>query len=334
MKTKINLKTRSTLSAFVVCLTLTSACSTSATRGPTSVDSEANPLVSVDLRPELLQYDAKITLTETGPVKTHNHCNIKRIVLAGRDPVVPGSNSSEVVSAFIYTPKESSSTLPGKVLINPPTGGITPLDRGLAQSLCQKGAEVAVLETWSGYDEPGKIDFGSHDRASIRAIFAARYVIEYLNAPITILGSSVGAIYSSMIMGQDSRVKAGVFLVGGAPMVDVLTLTDQKIPATLREERMEQFHIADQKAYHDLLEKNVRISASDFASSSRAQDILMFVGLRDTTVPTATQIFLWKAWGQPERIDFKKNHVDTIVAASVLRKHKIMKFILAHAKTP
>jgi hypothetical protein len=128
-----------------------------------------DPLISVDLHPELAKYDGKIKISETGETTVTDDCEVKRVVIEGRDPVTQGI---EVISFFSYVPKKANSKILGKILIEPPTGGITLLDKAFAKSFCMAGAETALLETWTGYEESEKIDFGVHDRASIRAIFA------------------------------------------------------------------------------------------------------------------------------------------------------------------
>ncbi len=261
-------------------------------------------------------------------------CNVSRQVLKTVDPI---DHTAGEVSFYRYVPKTLGAHVGvgpyfGTIVIHPPTGGITGLDRGYAEGFCKGGISVALLETWTGYAEEGAFDFGTHDRASARAITATEAVIDHLGTPVALLGESVGAIYSSMVMGLDKRVKAAALIVGGGPLIDVLTETDQAIPAGMRLKRLTEYHLNPEQYRARLLE-NVKMSPTDHADKARQRDLFMVIGTRDTTVPTRTQWELWELWGQPTYHSFPLNHVQTIVAAYLFYRGNITSFLLSKLET-
>ena len=257
-------------------------------------------------------------------------CPIRKVVASAADPV---TGLPQKFSFFRWIPRHPGH-YSGKVVMDPPTGGLTPLDRAMAFALCSKGMEVALIETWDGYHEDGVLDFGLHERASLRAIAAARGVIEYLGTPVGILGTSLGSIYASLTMGADPRVMAGVFIVGGGPLPEVLTQSDQSGLVALRNTRCEQMGICDPAAYQAELERNISTNPLELADAKRAQDIFMVIGTRDKTVPTVNQEQLWNAWGQPEVVRIDRNHVGTILEASLTQQGRIVRFFSRKLQAP
>ncbi len=256
-------------------------------------------------------------------------CPIRKVVASAADPV---TGLPQKFSFFRWIPRHPGHYF-GKVVMDPPTGGVTPLDRAMAFALCSQGMEVALIETWDGYQEAGVLDFGLHERASLRAIAAARGVIEYLGTPVGILGTSLGSIYASLTMGADPRVMAGVFIVGGGPLPEILTQSDQSGLAALRNARCEQMGICDPAAYQAELERNISTNPLELSDANRAQDVFMVIGTRDKTVPTANQEQLWDAWGQPEVVRIDKDHVGTILETSVTLQSRIVRFFSRKLET-
>jgi hypothetical protein len=52
----------------------------------------------------------------------------------------------------------------------------------------------------------------------------------------------------------------------------------------------------------------------------------MYLGGRDTTVPTAQQRALWQAWGEPRSFSFAHGHFWTIVRAHLLHRVEMVEF--------
>ncbi len=290
----------------------------------------ADPLHTPDLRPLLDRARAtapSYKILEHHELKLNHHCRTESVILLGKDPVTGGPQKLELLR---YVPV-GRAALSTELLIHPPTkapaGGSTPLDQWYAEALCKDGIRTSIMETWDGYQEEGIYDFGSHDRAALRALAASRVALAYIQSPVYIFGTSVGAIYSSMLLGMEKQILGGVLIVGGAPLVEVLKTTDQTIPKTLRDLRMANYPIADLDAYEKLLSENVRISPENFIAPEKARNLFMVIATKDTTVPTPTQFKLWNDWGQPEHREVADSHVKTIVRSFLKYRKSIHSFL-------
>ena len=290
----------------------------------------SDPLHSPDLRPALEAARAaapSYRILEHHELELGSHCRTESVILQGDDPVTGGPQKLELLR-YIPVGREALST---ELLIHPPTkapaGGSTPLDRWYGEALCKAGIRTSIMETWDGYQESGIYDFGSHDRAALRALVATRVALAYIQSPVYIFGTSVGAIYSSMLLGMEKQVLGGVLIVGGAPLVEVLKTTDQTIPRTLRELRMANFPIADLDAYEKLLSENVRISPENYIAPEKKANLFMVIATQDTTVPTPAQFKLWNFWGQPDHREIADSHVKTVVRSFLKYRKNIRHFL-------
>ena len=230
----------------------------------------------------------------------------------------------------LYTPH---STPPGgdhprTVLVLPPTGGENVLDRGTARSFCAAGLRTAVLNSWTD-DRLVIVDWAQHDNASKRALKAVRETLDWLGEKrVGILGTSLGGIYASLAMAGDPRIAAAVLIVTGGPLADVLVATDQKVLLALRHTRCREFGVCDPAAYTARLRQAVKLDPPALAVAARRGDVLMYLGGRDTTVPTAQQRTLWQAWGEPRSFSFPHGHFWTIVRTHLLHRGEMAEFFV------
>jgi len=324
---------RKPLTANLLILLITS---TLANAGSISDPSVQDPLNTPDLRPLLTHLDSNFSVISQQVMASKGRCTISSVNIQGPDPITQIPQKVGM-TRYLPTNDNSSESAKTELFIMPPTsdisknprGASTPLDQWYALELCNQGIKATILENWDGYVEPGLYDFGTHDRNTLRAMHAAVMALHYINSPVYIFGTSVGAIFSSILLGMVDQIHGGVLLVGGAPLVEVLKTTDQTIPRTMREERLAhypQIHGLDD--YEKLLTKNVRISPENFIVPEKAKNMIMIMANKDTTVPTPTQISLWNDWGKPTLIQHHGDHVHTIVKSFLLDRYRLKKFLI------
>jgi dienelactone hydrolase len=216
------------------------------------------------------------------------------------------------------------------ILLLPPTGGENPLDRNMAGFLCGLGFRVVVVRGWKYDDEVSVEDFGFHDRQSIRMAAALRHVVEYINPTrpkqLGVLGTSLGGIRASFLLGIEPRVAAGVLIVAGGGMPEISSSSTEEGLTKLREARMARFSFASVDNYQAELSRHIKIDALDFIGSSGEKNVLMVIAGNDTTVPTQSQLRLHQAFGSQDRIDYSGNHLEAIVAAFSLNGLRFASF--------
>lgn len=266
--------------------------------------------------------DTQYSLQSRQTLSLSSNCHEEEVLLSGQDPL---NGTQSFVRLLQYSPLKRAS-FKTEILIHPPTktpeGGSNALDRGYARSFCRRGIRTTIMEGWSGYFEPNVYDFGTHDRATVRAVYASAVALKYIHAPVFLIGTSIGAIYGSFVMGLYPQVKGGVLVVGGAPLHEVLLDTNQEHLAKLRRHRMQMFGIKEQDDYEEKLIENIYYSPENFVDPKKSDFIQIVMASRDRTVSFKTQEKLWEAWGKPTKLSFPFKHVSTILASFLTQKSK------------
>jgi dienelactone hydrolase len=259
-------------------------------------------------------------------------CSKTAVEITAQDPVTlqPGK-----ILIKMYSRKGTIPTDLKTVIVMPPTGGENALDRGYAGTLCASGFRVALVEHWDS-DTVAELDMDMHDRGALRALAAVRHVVAYLNpkraGQLGILGTSVGAITSAMVLGAEPRISAGVLIVGGGGMVDVISASHEETLTKLREGRMKKFGFATQEDYKKALAPHIHIEPLDFIGDSGPKKVLMMVALKDVTVPTKNQYDLYHAFGDQELLTHDSDHIGTILYTYITEQVKILRFLDANLK--
>ncbi len=291
----------------------------------------AEPLPSVLSRLEN-GYSPDIQTKVTPDGRSPLGCSTRNVQIFGQDPITRLTRlveMKEYLPPFKQNPEQSKS-----VVIVPPTGGENILDRVYANSLCASGIRVSLLQSWE-YDDVVELDMRMHDQGAERSLAATRHVVEYLSATnagrkIGLLGTSVGAISGVLAVGYEARLSAGVFIVGGIGMSEIIATSTETTVAQLRTDRMQHFGFADVAAYQAALAQNVTIEPGDFVNWTGPKKVLTVIATEDTSVPTTAQYRLFEAFGRPESIVLNSDHVRAITDTSVFHQLKIVRFFNAN----
>lgn len=267
-------------------------------------------------------FRAGFTATETPAGRSLSFCKLLDVRLDVTDPVTgkPG-----FVQNRIYEARNGSDRT---VILLPPTGGENILDQGYANHLCSGGFRVVILQTWFNQTEV-TLDPAMHDNGAVRSLSAIRHTLDYLKptraSQVGILGTSVGALSSSLALGFEPRLSSGVFIVGGFGFSEIVARSTEAGAAKLRDARMKAFGLKNIEDYVALLAEKVVIEPGDFTEFSGRKNVLAFVGTRDVTVPTKNQTALVKAY-QAESDEYAGDHTQTILNTFTWKRGKIAAF--------
>ncbi len=256
------------------------------------------------------------------------HGQESTVLLTAQDPVTgqPGS-----IQLRLYRPQAQLRGASGvhSIMILPPTGGETVLDRLDSERLCEAGFRVALMEHWDG-DTFSELDLDMHDRGALRALAAIRHVTEYLDPTGTeklgILGTSVGAIEAALALGDLPQIGVGALIVGGGGMPDIIAHSTVSSLAQLRDARMKELGYSTVDDYQQALAAHVHIDPLDFAGLTGKKALLMMIGTEDQMVPTRDQYALQKAWDDAPALTHDADHVHTIVYTSAFEFGKFIQF--------
>ncbi len=274
-------------------------------------------------------YDARVELIS----ETHNHsqcsssCRLSQIKIKGIDPV---NLQERIIDLQIFSPVHEQTKL-GSVIVVPPIYGDTVFDTWNARRFCHAGLQTAVIQNWEFYSDPG-IDWEVHDRGALRAVTAIRHVLEYLFAkkpgPVGILGTSLGAMSSSLALSIEPRLTAGVLIVGGGPLHEILTKSSIKDSRALKTQRMKQDSFTSDEQYEQKLSESIQFDTLKYADQAATKNLWMFIATADTTVPHSTQWQLWQAWKKPKVTQKHLDHMGMIIYSFAFWSHSIRNYFI------
>jgi hypothetical protein len=253
-------------------------------------------------------------------------CKIQKIQISGKDPV---TSETRDVNVSLYKPRKGSNG--SVVMILPPTGGVNILDRGYANELCSLGITAAIVSSWRYQDETS-LDFEMHNNGALRALAAARHVVEFLDSSeyksIGVLGTSIGAVAGTLVLGFESRVTAAALIAGSANFTDIITTSDEKGAAQLRQARMKKFGYRNLEEYSQAVKKNVWVEPESFITSVEEIKSLVISADNDSTVLSEYQLELAELLQTDNHIHRSGNHLQVIKDSFCYNRNEITDFFV------
>lgn len=233
-----------------------------------------------------------------------------------------------------------------KVVIFPPTGGATTLEKWYSEKICAKGAFVLVVTDWKEAREES-VDPELHDRHLVRSFQVYEALEKKWGGPFRVLGTSLGGLYAAAISVHHPWEKM-VLVTAGGPLSQVLSTSDQKPLQNLKKERMKLWNLKSDKSYEAALGEAIsndflppRFPSTRKVEGSRggpalnprslvpSSKIILSIAHGDDTVPYATQEKLWESLGKPQRFDFYANHFWAIVGTYWSHSDEIADFLVS-----
>lgn len=229
----------------------------------------------------------------------------------------------------VYRPSEEKA-LNRTVIIFPPTGGVTYLERSYASALVKKGATVKVLQKWSGMDE-SSVELELHQRLHEKAMQAVEQVISSCpeTHKISLMGTSVGGIFAAVAASKFQRIDRVLSVAGGSPIPELIVHSDYKTIKELREKRFEKFGFENKAEY--LRELNSRFKLNPHTMPHRFMDkkLGQVILLRDKSVPTLSQKKLQQLWEPTFLRTIDAGHFFGIVKAWWFFSDEIVSFLVS-----
>jgi len=217
----------------------------------------------------------------------------------------------------------------GKILILPPTGGITYLEKKYSWELCEKGFSVFIISSWEGVNEE-KEDLSIHNTLLSRAQSAITQVIEKKTKPgefVGIFGTSVGGIHAAISLGQFPSIQAGFFIVAGVPVHKVIAYSTEATLSKYRKIRMKKFQFQNKLDYAKALNKEIspKLQPLSQAELARQKKSFAVIAKKDNTVPTIYQRELAKAFNS-QTLELRGGHISSILFFRWFHKKKLIYF--------
>lgn len=130
---------------------------------------------------------------------------------------------------------------------------------------------------------------------------------------IGIAGLSLGAILSSLVAANDPRIKAGVFMMGGGGLADILTETNESHIKEFREKILKKYNWTIEDYRKELSENIHEIEPLSYASKLDSSKYLMINGRYDKVIVADATEKLWEKMGKPEMIRIHSGHYTAVL---------------------
>lgn len=221
------------------------------------------------------------------------------------------------------------------IIVMPPTGGVTVLDRRFSTKLCSTRQRVVLVKKWTGLNEPGQIDFEIHNRNFSRANRVIQSLVERFQGAasgqsqkLRLMGTSLGAQYSISALARLAVFDRAVLIVGGSPLSRVIANSNNTEMKILRDRRFTELKVPSIETYRQTLDSVFKWNDEEqIARISQRTQVLMVVGLEDDAVPTENQEHLEKVIRPARAIRIKADHIGTIMQAYFSHASEIVEFL-------
>ena len=143
---------------------------------------------------------------------------------------------------------------------------------------------------------------------------------------IALVGFSMSAIVGSVALANDPRIEAGVLVVGGADLHEVLAACNGRIRRT-RERLMARFGWSIEEFKANLETPLAAINPARFAGRLDPDRVLVIEAAEDTCIPAPARERFWNAMGRPERVSYQYDHRVTFLAMTFLGGYDLQRHI-------
>lgn len=221
--------------------------------------------------------------------------------------------NNHYVRLVVYSKLADFSQNDKLVLIVPPTGGSSIIEKRYAKYFCNHGLNAVIIDDWTGANLTSEtLDFTVHQRELEYAESAIKKTLSYFkNSTIGMLATSKGAIGISAFTDTiEKKVSVLISIVAGGPLHLAISRANEEGLKTLRSQRMKLLDI-DQMEYDQLIFENLKYRTQDISPNSKMKVVLVYA-TEDIVVPTELQVWLKDLWNPSALWYLEDNHVPAI----------------------
>jgi dienelactone hydrolase len=143
---------------------------------------------------------------------------------------------------------------------------------------------------------------------------------------IALVGFSMSAIVGSIALANEPRIDAGVLMVGGADLHEILATCNGRIRRT-RERILERFDWSIEDFKEELKGPLAAINPVRFAGRLDPDRVLIIEAAEDSCIPESARERFWQAMGRPERVSYQYDHRMTFLAMTFLGGYDLQRQI-------
>ena len=247
------------------------------------------------------------------------------------DETDPRTKTSLKVQSHYFKNKKSGK-LPLLIIV-PPINGVSSRERSVTKHFIEQGYNTLIIEPVKNISD-SSIPISEFENNLLSFVGAVRSAIDVMIEKPEVDGnnafiwaSSMGAIYSSIVIGEDKRINAGILIVGGGFIGDIVTDSKQKYIVKYKKDRMLKESIKTEEEFRKKMNENVKIDPLTYALKRTSSQIFFVMALKDKSVPTKYQMALFEAFGGPSNFKkYNRGHVGTLMRSHLSRLDKYSNF--------
>jgi dienelactone hydrolase len=134
---------------------------------------------------------------------------------------------------------------------------------------------------------------------------------------IALIGFSMSAIVGSIVLTNEPRIDAGVLVVGGADLHEILAACNGRMQRT-RESIVQRFGWSIEEFREEIEAPLAAINPVRFAGRLAPDRVLIIEAGQDSCMPESARERFWVAMGRPERVSYQYDHRTTFLAMTFL----------------
>lgn len=127
-------------------------------------------------------------------------------------------------------------------------------------------------------------------------------------ARIGLFGISQGAVVGSLVAGLDPRIRSGVFILGGGGLAGILSSTEEKGLAQLRERILLSGEFPENSFHHEADAAFSLIDPLTYAHCVKPSTMLLVDARFDRVILPTYADLLWNKMGKPPRLQLPAGH--------------------------
>lgn len=211
------------------------------------------------------------------------------------------------------------------VLMYPPTGGLSQVDRRFARNLCRNGFNAIIIEDFTDYTlqtlEIGYNNIVLENTLRATKLLRRRYRHEFFG----MFGISAGGIAASTMVDDFEGDLDAIFLVTvGGPLHSIIARAGAEGLTKMRERRMRRFGITDIADYESAIKASLSMEIP-----TRISDELkvgMILSTNDEIVQDEYQRYMFTIWAPDHAVRYDSGHVRTILSAAAQYTDEVAEF--------
>ncbi|MBI2603525.1 MAG: hypothetical protein HYW48_10775 [Deltaproteobacteria bacterium] len=244
---------------------------------------------------------------------------------------IPGEDSI----SFDYQYYQTTLVNPGEkaplVFLYANIYGITPLEQSIAHYFTHRGISVVVSHYM---DETNMYVLENYILSLLNTVRVSLALVDHFSerqdvdsSQMGAVGASYGGIRSLYHMAMDARIKAGVLMVAGAPVEEVMAHSELPTVIQIRHRQMQSAGISTIEDYLKILRSQIIVDIGDLLCQRKTEDFYLFIAKNDRFVHSRYQWNLWDILDHPKHESRPYGHAGTAIWASFKYLGKARRFL-------